>query len=55
MFQTVDLSSDFYFSYSYDLTNSLQHNMIYLHNLETSSFAENTDLSAESEISAVEK
>ncbi|XP_076813822.1 polyphosphoinositide phosphatase-like isoform X2 [Clavelina lepadiformis] len=28
IFQTVDLSSNFYFSYSYDLTNTLQHNLI---------------------------
>ena len=28
IFLTVDLSSDFYFSYSYDLTNSLQYNLI---------------------------
>ncbi|XP_076064117.1 polyphosphoinositide phosphatase FIG4 [Oratosquilla oratoria] len=27
LFQNVDLSSNFYFSYSYDLTNSLQYNM----------------------------
>lgn len=27
MFQNVDLSSNFYFSYSYDLTHSLQYNM----------------------------
>jgi len=27
MFQSVDLSSNFYFSYSYDLTHSLQYNM----------------------------
>nr|XP_054753115.1 polyphosphoinositide phosphatase-like [Lytechinus pictus] len=27
MFQNVDLSSNFYFSYSYDLTHSLQHNL----------------------------
>ncbi|XP_052810546.1 polyphosphoinositide phosphatase-like isoform X2 [Mya arenaria] len=27
MFQSVDLSSDFYFSYSYDLTHTLQYNM----------------------------
>ncbi len=27
MFQNVDMSSNFYFSYSYDLTNTLQHNM----------------------------
>ncbi|XP_022104463.1 polyphosphoinositide phosphatase-like isoform X2 [Acanthaster planci] len=26
-FQNVDLSSNFYFSYSYDLTNTLQHNL----------------------------
>ena len=27
MFQTIDLSSNFYFSYSYDLTHTLQHNL----------------------------
>ena len=27
MFQGIDLSSNFYFSYSYDLTNTLQHNL----------------------------
>ncbi|GLV33113.1 FIG4 phosphoinositide 5-phosphatase [Carabus blaptoides fortunei] len=27
MFQSIDLSSNFYFSYSYDLTHSLQHNL----------------------------
>ncbi|XP_015601524.1 polyphosphoinositide phosphatase isoform X2 [Cephus cinctus] len=27
MFQSIDLSSNFYFSYSYDLTHTLQHNM----------------------------
>ena len=27
MFQAIDLSSNFYFSYSYDLTNTLQHNL----------------------------
>jgi hypothetical protein len=27
LFQLVDLTKDFYFSYTYDLTNSLQHNM----------------------------
>ena len=27
MFQSIDLSSNFYFSYSYDLTNTLQHNL----------------------------
>ena len=27
MFQNVDLSSNFYFSYSYDLTHTLQYNM----------------------------
>ena len=27
MFQANDLSSNFYFSYSYDLTNTLQHNL----------------------------
>uniref|UniRef100_H2YYI3 SAC domain-containing protein n=1 Tax=Ciona savignyi TaxID=51511 RepID=H2YYI3_CIOSA len=30
-FQTVDLSSNFYFSYSYDLSNNLQHNFMLLH------------------------
>jgi len=35
MFQTVDLSSNFYFSYSYDLTNSLQHNMLLLQNSQS--------------------
>nr|CAB3246187.1 polyphosphoinositide phosphatase [Phallusia mammillata] len=29
-FQTVDLSSNFYYSFSYDLTNNLQHNMLML-------------------------
>ncbi|XP_015787789.1 polyphosphoinositide phosphatase-like [Tetranychus urticae] len=28
MFQNVDLSSNFYFSYSYDLTHTLQHNLL---------------------------
>lgn len=27
MFQSIDLSSNFYFSYSYDLTHTLQHNL----------------------------
>lgn len=27
MFQSIDLASNFYFSYSYDLTHSLQHNL----------------------------
>lgn len=27
MFQGIDLSSNFYFSYSYDLTHTLQYNM----------------------------
>lgn len=27
MFQSIDLSSNFYFSYSYDLTHTLQNNM----------------------------
>ena len=27
MFQSIDLSSNFYFSYSYDLTNSVQYNL----------------------------
>lgn len=27
MFNAIDLSSNFYFSYSYDLTNTLQHNL----------------------------
>ncbi len=27
MFQAIDMSSNFYFSYSYDLTNTVQHNM----------------------------
>lgn len=27
MFQSVDLSSNFYFSYSYDITHTLQHNL----------------------------
>jgi len=30
LFQSVDLSSNFYFSYSYDLSNTLQHNIIKL-------------------------
>nr|XP_002125633.1 polyphosphoinositide phosphatase [Ciona intestinalis] len=30
-FQTVDLSSNFYYSHSYDLTNNLQHNFMLLH------------------------
>lgn len=30
-FQTVDLSSHFYFSHSYDLTHSLQYNLTCLH------------------------
>ncbi|XP_018336743.1 polyphosphoinositide phosphatase isoform X2 [Agrilus planipennis] len=29
MFQSIDLSSNFYFSYSYDLTHTLQHNLSY--------------------------
>ncbi|XP_058795329.1 polyphosphoinositide phosphatase isoform X2 [Phymastichus coffea] len=39
MFQSIDLSSNFYFSYSYDLTHTLQHNMIvtnYLQNKKIS-------------------
>ena len=28
MFQAIDLSSNFYFSYSYDLTNTVQYNMV---------------------------
>ncbi|ESO98034.1 hypothetical protein LOTGIDRAFT_143268 [Lottia gigantea] len=36
IFQTMDLSSDFYFSYSYDLTNTLQYNMIPAHIPNTS-------------------
>lgn len=28
LFQTVDITKDFYFSYTYDLTHSLQHNFI---------------------------
>ncbi|GAA6085526.1 polyphosphoinositide phosphatase isoform X1, partial [Tachysurus ichikawai] len=31
IFQNVDLSSNFYFSYSYDLSHSLQYNMTLLH------------------------
>ena len=27
MFQAIDLSSNFYYSYSYDLTNTLQYNL----------------------------
>ena len=27
MFQAIDLSSNFYYSYSYDLTNTVQYNM----------------------------
>ena len=27
MFLNVDMSSNFYFSYSYDLTNTMQHNL----------------------------
>lgn len=27
LFQCIDLSKDFFYSYTYDLTNSLQHNM----------------------------
>jgi len=27
LFQFIDLSKDFFFSYTYDLTHSLQHNM----------------------------
>ena len=27
MFQAIDLSSNFYFSYSYDLTNTMQYNL----------------------------
>jgi hypothetical protein len=27
MFQSIDLSSNFYFSYSYDITHTLQYNM----------------------------
>ena len=27
MFQSIDLSSNFYYSYSYDLTNSVQYNL----------------------------
>ena len=27
LFQFIDLTKDFFYSYTYDLTNSLQHNM----------------------------
>lgn len=37
MFQSIDLSSNFYFSYSYDLTHTLQHNMTLIKQLEKES------------------
>lgn len=39
-FQTIDLSSNFYYSYSYDVTHTLQHNMVGGGGLEKSSIGE---------------
>lgn len=33
LFFGMDMTKDFYFSYTYDLTNSLQYNMLHHHNL----------------------
>lgn len=42
-FQTVDLSSHFYYSYSYDLSNSLQHNVSLQNALYNNSTLKNKD------------
>lgn len=44
LFQSIDLSSNFYFTYSYDLTNSLQHNMCPHKNLVPGYKVNNPDL-----------
>lgn len=43
MFQNIDLSSNFYFSYSYDLTHTLQYNMSLLRELKSISSEPVTD------------
>ncbi|XP_070567874.1 polyphosphoinositide phosphatase-like isoform X2 [Ptychodera flava] len=45
IFQTVDLSSNFYFSYSYDLTHSLQHNFTKPNDLDEAKLSGNVDQS----------
>ena len=43
MFQAIDLSSNFYFSYSYDLTNTIQHNLTHPKYVSTSSKTQKMD------------
>ncbi|KAG8186312.1 hypothetical protein JTE90_007333 [Oedothorax gibbosus] len=45
LFQSMDLSSDFYFSYSYDLTHTLQYNMAVLKELSSFSVPQDIDQS----------
>ncbi|GFQ96368.1 polyphosphoinositide phosphatase [Trichonephila clavata] len=45
LFQSMDLSSDFYFSYSYDLTHSLQYNMAVLRELSSFNVSQEDDQS----------
>ncbi|GFV51161.1 polyphosphoinositide phosphatase [Trichonephila clavipes] len=45
LFQSMDLSSDFYFSYSYDLTHSLQYNMSVLRELSSFNVSQDDDQS----------
>lgn len=44
LFQSIDLSSNFYFTYSYDLTNSLQYNLSPHRNLIPGCMVPNPDL-----------
>ncbi|CAL1282798.1 unnamed protein product [Larinioides sclopetarius] len=45
LFQSMDLSSDFYFSYSYDLTHTLQYNMAVLKELSSFNVSQDVDQS----------
>ncbi|XP_035223764.1 polyphosphoinositide phosphatase-like isoform X2 [Stegodyphus dumicola] len=45
LFQSMDLSSDFYFSYSYDLTHTLQYNMAVLKELSYFNMSSDVDQS----------
>ncbi|XP_015918441.2 polyphosphoinositide phosphatase [Parasteatoda tepidariorum] len=45
LFQSMDLSSDFYFSYSYDLTHTLQYNMAVYRELSSFNLSQDVDQS----------
>ena len=44
MFQSIDLSSNFYFSYSYDITHTMQYNMTPPKHIRTKKLTNNTNL-----------